>query len=183
MNFDFLVDPITWVNYVPAAGYLAVVTLLAVLRRPWHPVHLAGLIIGVGFQTIMHGPLALLSVVGCLPILMVFIWALSKTISATGIFSVCVTLAILPLNGWHAVGLGLLLALMVSLARTSLARTRFIGTNAMISMGVTPAGIMLPSLDYMPQRSAEGNGKTTRLPPYLLAGVVGAAALEWLLLR
>lgn len=181
MSFDFLIAPITWVNFLPAIVYLAVVTVLIIRKTVWHPVHAIWFVIGVATQAAVYGPKALLSVAAAALVFAVFVWSLSRTISATGILSCCVTLAILPLPAWYALGFGLLAALAVSLARTSLSRSRLIGVSALMSMGVTPAGLAVPNLDYLPQRSDQSNGRTTMLPPYLLLGLLLGAALEWLL--
>lgn len=175
------IEPITWVNYLPAIVYLAVVSGFVLRKRVWHPVHLIGLAVGLPARFILEGPVSLIAPAVAVTAFFVLVWALSKTISATGILALTVSLALLPINGWPGLGLGLLVALIVSISRTSLHRTRQVGAGALMSMGVTPHGIGVPNLGYLPQKSTESNGKKTLLPPYFLVGVAAGAVVEYLI--
>lgn len=177
--YNLVVDPITWVNYVPAAVYLACVCGVILSGRVWLKMHPILFAAGFTARLIMEGPVAFVSFGFAAFIFVACVWALSKTISATGVFTLCIMFGLLPLNGWHAAGLGLGLALVVAVVNTSMARTKQIGAASMMSLGLTPYGVGIPHLNHLPQRSADGNGHRTVLPPFFLTGVLTVMGLTW----
>lgn len=172
-----LTAPVTVWSYVPALAYLLTVTALTVAARTWHPVHLIGLLFGLTARVAIDGVDALLPLVIVAPMFLIMVWSLYKTISATGVASLCVALALVPFPGWFWLGVALLVATIVAVARTPWQRTREVAIGSLLGIGVTPSGISRPSLSYLPQKGAQDRKKTL-LPPYYLAGtIVGAVGV------
>lgn len=183
--------------YIPAAIYLACLStcLLARWRFPaWaHPV--AALAV-LPFRIWNEGPLSALGSFAASAAVFLFLLVVaSRLLSKTGLFSVTVTLAMLPFAGWIAVGAGLVAAAVAGTVRTArvLGRGRItmLTNETFAAMGVGMAGnFHRPDLDRLPTREDtdlaagdEGTSQRLRLllPPYLLGGVLVGAAVSWAL--
>jgi hypothetical protein len=175
-----LIYPINWMTYLPAVTYLAVMVVLVLRKSIWHPVHVIALVPGLGFRAFTEGPIFLGSTALAVLAFFALVWTLSKTISATGVTTLCVTFALLPIAAWWGIAAGLGAALVVAIARTGWRRTRLIGTNTVFALVNVFHSMSEDAADYFPQRPAHNTTRTIMLPPYFLAGVSLAAAVTYL---
>jgi hypothetical protein len=177
--------------FAPAAAYLLLVTgLLATVRRCPDRVHLAALLVGVAARVLTDGWATPLLAVGAALLLFVLgVFVTSRLVTGVSLFSLCTALALLPLpEGAFGLGVGLALAAGVSVWRTvralGRARVNLVAFQTMDAFGVASGGIGKPDLGRLPTRedaalaasAATRPQKAMYLPPYLLTGVVAAAA-------
>lgn len=179
-------------TYLPAAAYLACVWLILVrfARVPaW--VHGVALVAGIGFRLAFDAmPLAQvlwpLGVVAAVFVVLVAVAA--RTVSGVSLFSICVALALTPLQGWPGVVVGLALAAVVAGVRTwrSMGKERvwFLTSDTLSGLGISTVGgfkppepHLIPTRDMLMIQDDSSAQKVMYLPPYLLVGVVAAAVM------
>lgn len=181
--------------YVPALAYLTLVVVLlwGTGQVPaWaHPFLLVTGTIARVLNEGWQAPLT--SVAVAFGIFVVLVPLAGATVSGVTLFSLVVTLALVPVAGWPGVLFGLMTVAVVSVARTwrhlGKQRVTWLTLDTMSAMGVSSSGkIKRPEAALIPQRSTltdihEGSSEATRvkiyLPPYLLLGVASSVLLSW----
>lgn len=182
-------------TYAPAVGYLTLVCcLLYVLigRCPtW--VHPAGLVSGTTARVLIEGSwhATAISVGAAALVFVVLVYVAANLVTGTSLFAISVTAALLPLVDWLGLFLGLGLAAVIAAWRTwhtlGNQRVSWLVMDTMDAMGVSGGRITTPGVDRIPTRdqltdvhesSTQARKVRMYVPPYLLAGVVVAAALN-----
>lgn len=183
--------------YVPAAGYLSMVSvLLWSTQRVPHWVHGFFLVVGLTARVIASGwvePAISTGIAGIVFVVLVFLAA--RTVSGVTLFSIVVTLALTPMEGWPGLLAGMMVAAVVSVWRTwrNLGKNRvaYLTMDTLNAIGISPAGVIkMPELGLIPDResltdvntrSEETDRLRMYLPPYLLLGVGVAAVMTYLI--
>lgn len=182
------------VTYLPALGYLAVVSLIlwGWRRCPtWvHPVALVGLlpvaVLGSGiYPTLTAAGISL-------AVFVVLLYTMGDRITGTSILTLTVTLALSPIQNWIGVAAGLLLVTLVACVniRRVLGRDHIglLAVRTFTAIGVNPAGTLVaPDLEGIPYGTVDVHDGTTTaskmriyLAPYLFAGVALVLAIATL---
>jgi hypothetical protein len=180
------------VPYVPAAAYLGCVWLIlyGFARVPaW--VHATALAAGVAFRLLVaeSDAMRVLWPLGVVVVVFVTLVAVAaRTVSGVSLFSICVGLALTPIEGWPGLVLGLGVAAGVAATRTwrSMGKERvwFLASDTLSGLGISLAGGFkapepqhIPTRDMLMSQDETSAQKSMYLPPYLLAGVVAAAVM------
>jgi hypothetical protein len=187
------VSDLTPLALAPASLYLALVTLLLATtgRCPAH-VHTAALAVGIPTVALLVSwPSALLAAAAAAVVFLPAVLVAGRMLTGTGLFSLTVTLALLPLTAWPFAAAGLLLAAAVGAWRTARLvgahRVTMLTGETMAAVGLRDGTLAKPDLGRLPTRAdAEQmavmrgvqDDRRTRmyLPPYLLAALLAAAA-------
>lgn len=182
--------------FLPVTGYLLMVTaLLYGIQRVPHWVHGFFLVVGLAARVLQSGwlePAASAGIAALVFVVLVFLAA--RTVSGVTLFSIVVTLALTPLDGWPGLFAGMLVAAVVALWRTwrNLGKNRvaYLTMDTLNAIGISPAGVIkMPELGLIPERdsltdvnthSEEADRLRMYLPPYLLLGVGVSALLTYL---
>lgn len=178
--------------YMAAVAYLSCVWLiLSALKRVPSWVHALALVGGLAFRLAVAGssfahvlwPLVVVAV-----IFLTLVAVAARTVSGVSLFSVCVAMALTPIDGWPGLVLGLVLAAVVAGTRTwrSMGRERvwFLASDTLSGLGITMAGgFKPPQPEHIPTRDMlmDGGDRPTQkvmyLPPYLFVGVIAATLM------
>lgn len=178
------------VPFVPAALYLWMVwmVLCGFARVPaWlHPFFL---VFGLGFRLTLTEASAgqvLVPLAVAVFVFVVLVAVAARTVSGVSLFTICVGLALTPVGGWPGLVLGLGVAAVVAAVRTwrtmGKERVWFLVNDTLSGLGISLAGgFKPPQPEHIPTRAMlmgdDGDGqKQMHLPPYLLVGVLVAAA-------
>jgi hypothetical protein len=177
----------TLLTYAAPCAYLTVVVgfLYAQGRVPW-VIHLTGLATGLALGLSGPTPLAyLVPVIAAAVVFVVLVLLVGNTVSGVTVFTLSVTLATTPLDGWPGLLIGLVLAAVVATRRTvrnlGKGHVAWLAMDTMNAVGITPAGgFRKPDLGLIPNRDAlvDANSNSEQatamrmyLPPYLLFGL------------
>lgn len=184
------------VPYLPAAGYLLVVSVFVLVAgRCPVPVHATAATAGVAAHVFLLGwASAAISAGAGLAGLLLGVLVLSRMLSAVGLFSIVTAIAITPVPGWAGLGAGLVVAATVGAVRTvrvaGAARVHLMAHSTVFALGVTPGGLSRPNPDLLPQAGdtakivkTEQHARLmrTHLPPYLCCGAVASAVVAALI--
>lgn len=175
--------------YFPVVGYLLVVTaLLYGLRRVPVWVHPAALIVGLPLRALSTPVLETVLTFSAAAVVFVgLVMVAARTVSGVSLFAITVGLALTPFAGWPGLLCGLLAAAVAAGVRTwrsmGKARLWWLTHDTLSGLGISTTGFKVPQPEHIPTRDLlmtdeHGNAhKRMHLPPYLLCGVLVAAAV------
>lgn len=178
-------------SYLPAVAYLACVWLLLYgFERVPSWVHLLALAAGLAFRVSVTdaGVSDLLWPFGVAAGVFVALVAVAaRTVSGVSLFAISVGLALTPFGGWPGLVLGLGVAAVVAAIRTwrtmGKERVWWLAHDTLSGLGISTAGGLkppqpehIPTRDMLMADDGAESPKRMYLPPYLLLGVLVAAA-------